>query len=574
LAELSAAIAAAIATPPDLLFMAAAVSDYSPVRVSSDPAKLSSDAERLVVEMTRNPKLLAGLRQRCGVETFIVGFKLLSGVDAAELRRVGLAQVKSGRLNLCFANDLQRLRGGEHPALMITAEGGAIAVAGDKPAVAARLVDFALARRDVSWSRSIEDPSVAVDERAAGRAAILLELAQRANLLVDGDGNVSARGDAGLAITARQVDKSKTADFDHAVVDLEAREVRYRGAAKPSIDTAVHAWLYRELPSLAAICHFHEALVIDPAKTRFPWPCGTLEEAIEIHAALGRAAARGDWDGGSFMVKLVDHGYLLGLTEQDLGRISDTWEAIRELHLGHLCRLSDAGPGVDRLVPVFAGSQIVGSLGHAADHRGEFATLFVHPDRRGDGLGDDLVTELARQRRIIAAHDLCEVRDYYVERGFRVIMRFGAQIALEPPTLRDDLRQAGSVCLLDPTSRRVLIGKRLTSPWNGYWAFPGGGCEGSETRLEAAVRELAEETGIEIAGDPLRSEVVAVSSGDGERAYAVENFVFASFSSPTPRRTAEIDARWCALDEALSLRPMAAGTRRVLRSLHRWLERT
>lgn len=568
-AELDAAIAAAIAEPPDLLFMAAAVSDYSPIQ--SD-GKISSDENRLVVEMTRNPKLLAGLRQRCGVETFLVGFKLLSGVSERELRRVGLAQVKSCRLNLCFANDLGELSPDDHAALMITAEGGAIPVGGAKPQVAAELVDFALARRDVRWSRSTPDPSLAIPDDDAARARRLLEFAQAACLLVDSDGNVSARAGDGLVITPRQVDKSTTAELCYAEVDPVTRRVSYTGANKPSIDTAVHAHLYRELPGLAAICHFHEALAIGAVATRFPWPCGTTEEAIEIHAALGRAAIRGRYGGGSFLVKLVDHGYLLGLTAADADRIGDQWEAIRALHLDHLCRLSDAGPGVDRFVPVFDGAAVVGSLGHAHLDDRAFVTLFVHPERRGGGVGDDLVAELSRRRRLVAAHDLCEVRDYYVERGYRVIQRVGAMVALEPPSMRGDLRQAGSVCLFDPHTRQVMLGRRLTEPWRGYWAFPGGGCEGDETRLDAAVRELAEETGVEIAGEPLRSELVAVSSGDGERAYAVENFVFATFARPEPTASAEIEPRWCGMDDALALRPMAAGTRRVLRSLARWLE--
>jgi ADP-ribose pyrophosphatase YjhB (NUDIX family)/GNAT superfamily N-acetyltransferase len=567
-ADLERQLDAAIAEPPDLVFMAAAVSDYTPV---ASAGKLSSDAERLVVEMRRNPKLLAGLRKRCGVETFLVGFKLLSGVERAELRRVGLEQVKRCRLNLCLANDLAELSGAEHPALMLTAEGGAIPIAGDKAAVAARLVDFALARRAVSWSRSIEDRSIAGDDDAADRAAALLRFAQAAHLLVDSDGNASARSPRGLAITPRQVDKSTTEELVFAEVDPAARVVRYRGAGKPSIDTAVHAWLYREHPELAAICHFHDALAIGAVETRFPWPCGTVEEAIEIHAGLGRAAAAGQWRGGDVLIRLVDHGYLLGLTAAGAAAIADRWERIREQHLGHLARLGDAGPGVERFVPVFSGADIVGSLGHAHLRGSDYVTLFVSPDRRGESLGDELVAEISGRRMVVAAHDLCEVREFYTARGFKVVRRVGALVVLEPPSLRDDLREAGSVCLFDPMSRQVMIGRRMTEPWRGYWAFPGGGCEGDETRLEAAVRELAEETGVEAPGEPMRSVVVSVGSGDGERAYAVESFVFACFSRPEPRPSAELEARWCALDEALALRPMAAGTRRVLRALERSL---
>ncbi|MGW1018908.1 NUDIX hydrolase [Streptomyces niveus] len=61
----------------------------------------------------------------------------------------------------------------------------------------------------------------------------------------------------------------------------------------------------------------------------------------------------------------------------------------------------------------------------------------------------------------------------------------------------DALRKVSRVVLLDPDDRILLMrGYEPGDPANDWWFTPGGGLEGDETRQEAALRELAEETGI------------------------------------------------------------------------------
>jgi 8-oxo-dGTP pyrophosphatase MutT (NUDIX family) len=59
------------------------------------------------------------------------------------------------------------------------------------------------------------------------------------------------------------------------------------------------------------------------------------------------------------------------------------------------------------------------------------------------------------------------------------------------------LRRVARVVLLDPEDRILLMhGHEPGEADRSWWFTPGGGLEGDESREEAALRELAEETGI------------------------------------------------------------------------------
>lgn len=59
------------------------------------------------------------------------------------------------------------------------------------------------------------------------------------------------------------------------------------------------------------------------------------------------------------------------------------------------------------------------------------------------------------------------------------------------------LRRVARVVLLDEQDRILLLhGHEPDDTANGWWFTPGGGLEGEESHQQAALRELAEETGI------------------------------------------------------------------------------
>ncbi len=373
--DLDRVLTKAVKEPPDLLFMAAAVSDYSPIPADG---KIRSNADELTIRMVRNTKLLAELRDRCGPDTFIVGFKLLSRVSAEVLRTVAHKQAEDCSLDLTLANDLQHLEADRHPALMVSPDGASIAVDGTKDQTAARLVDHCLARM---------------------------------------------------------------------------------GAPTRIRATPPETWITRS-----------------------------------------------------------------------------------------------------RSEPILENGEVVGIL---TRHDRDYRSLFLFEHARSKGIGDRLVESW--DSRVIATEDTAP---WFVDRGFRITSRQHPLVFLDPPSMRVDLMPAASTCLIDMARRRVLIGRRRTRSFHGYWAFPGGRLDPAETLRQCAIRELAEETGLEPeVGDPIMVTKVAVSSDEGERAWEVTNFAWYCADPGEPVETAELVAEWVAIDELAQLRPMAAGTRRVLRKL-------
>ncbi len=557
---------------PDVIVMAAAVSDW--LCADAQSVKIDSSAEELALRFVRAPKLIASLRERCGVGTFLVGFKLLSGAPREELMAKAHRQVRGNRLNLTVANDLGEIRDGQHPVVLVTPEGGEIPVPGARGKSAGALADFILRRRAVRWTTSMkggDSPPIPDGHESRIQAEALIRFSREANLYGGTDGNlswrVSEKGD--LLVSPRQTQKALLApgDLVYAESDPSTGRLVNHGARKSSIDSCVQAELYRRLPNTCGFLHIHAdaGIVIPDATTSFPYPCGALEEADEVerHVAAGRK------DSGAFAIELIHHGYLLGLECGGAGRLCREWQAAATAYRAHLEEIGHPEVLAElRLRPIFASANVIGVI---ATHVTEgWVSCFLLPERRKGGHGERVMEALDRRGVTVKAHGLCKVAPYYVSHGWLVTRRDGDTALLIPPSRRTDLRPAASLCLVDPVSRQVLLGQRKTRTWNGLWAFPGGSLEPEDggDLLAAAWREAEEEIGIgrDREASPVMVIRTFVGTGDGgETAFRVTTFVYFTDRLPPFLSSPEMDPAAHDVERALGELPMGRGTKRVLR---------
>lgn len=115
------------------------------------------------------------------------------------------------------------------------------------------------------------------------------------------------------------------------------------------------------------------------------------------------------------------------------------------------------------------------------------------------------------------------------------------------------------LALLEDADGRVLVTRRaLDKRWAaGAWEVPGGGAIAGETSAQAVVREVREETGLDVSAQPLAPVYgyrnVDLARGDN---YFVDVYHFRlrfGMGDVTIRRSEAIDARLATWDEIAAL---------------------
>ena len=104
-------------------------------------------------------------------------------------------------------------------------------------------------------------------------------------------------------------------------------------------------------------------------------------------------------------------------------------------------------------------------------------------------------------------------------------------------------------------SGEVLLVKRRNEPDAGLWGFPGGHVELGETAMDAAARELFEETTVK--ARPLRYltniDVITHDKDGNIEFHFLLAAVLCEYISGAPNAQDDVsDARWCAIEDVLS----------------------
>ena len=98
---------------------------------------------------------------------------------------------------------------------------------------------------------------------------------------------------------------------------------------------------------------------------------------------------------------------------------------------------------------------------------------------------------------------------------------------------------------------RLLLVRRRHAPSIGLWSLPGGRVEPGETPVQAAAREVLEETGLQVEVGEL---LASVHIGD----YLVHDFAAVVVGGTLRAGDDATDARWCSFEEA-ELLPLTPG---------------
>jgi 8-oxo-dGTP diphosphatase len=90
----------------------------------------------------------------------------------------------------------------------------------------------------------------------------------------------------------------------------------------------------------------------------------------------------------------------------------------------------------------------------------------------------------------------------------------------------------------------ILLIKRGKAPRIGEWMVPGGTLEWGETLVEAARREVKEETGIDIEVEAFVEMIEAITPGEGGFHYVIMDYAARSLGGVLAAASDALDAVW------------------------------
>ena len=125
-----------------------------------------------------------------------------------------------------------------------------------------------------------------------------------------------------------------------------------------------------------------------------------------------------------------------------------------------------------------------------------------------------------------------------------------------------DLERCVGGIVFDDQGRLLLI-QRANEPGKGLWSLPGGRVEPGETDFEAAVRELREETGLDVRPHTLAGSVL-------RGRYDIHDYLCTLTGGTLTAGDDATDARWSDKAELLALDQAGLLTDQLLVTLRDW----
>lgn len=111
---------------------------------------------------------------------------------------------------------------------------------------------------------------------------------------------------------------------------------------------------------------------------------------------------------------------------------------------------------------------------------------------------------------------------------------------------------------------RLLLVQRGREPGRGLWSLPGGRVEADESPAQAAVREVREETGLDVVAGPLVGQVER--PGAAGQVYVIDDFLCSVRGGRLRAGDDADDVRWVTAAEIRTL-PLSAD---LLATLTSW----
>jgi len=119
---------------------------------------------------------------------------------------------------------------------------------------------------------------------------------------------------------------------------------------------------------------------------------------------------------------------------------------------------------------------------------------------------------------------------------------------------------------------RVLLVKRGHAPLKGEWSLPGGTVELGETLHAAVVREVREETGLDVTVGPLLEVFDRIDRAPDDRIlyhFVIVDFACRHSGGALGHSSDAEDARWVSLDELPDYRITQKATTVILKAVDR-----